>query len=53
VPCFRSADTGYECHTPRDTCLDDEDCDATNSERCLFDTLTASWACEAVACAQG
>jgi hypothetical protein len=39
-PCTGSV-SGYRCHTPRDTCLDDTDC----SSPCTYVAAEARWAC--------
>ena len=35
--------SGYYCHTPQDSCIDDSDCKGT--DYCNFDEYKASWQC--------
>lgn len=44
VPCScgDACGHGYFCHTPRDTCVDDSDCD---DGTCNYDTVNMQWSC--------
>ena len=42
---------GYYCHTPKDTCVDDADCQAQGGGDCRFDQVTAVWMCQKSQCA--
>ena len=37
---------GYYCHTPKDECVDDGDCEAVGSPGCLYDATAGYWKCE-------
>lgn len=36
--------SGYYCHTPKDTCLDNKDC--TGNDYCDFDVIDGRWECK-------
>jgi hypothetical protein len=40
---------GYYCHTPKDECLDDSDCQAVGQPGCLYDVSAGHWKCESYA----
>jgi len=50
--CSPSADggcgqlTGYYCHTPSDTCVNDSDCTAPHS--CVYDRKAGHWVCKEI-----
>jgi hypothetical protein len=37
---------GYYCHTPKDQCIDDSDCQGAGFPGCLFDQSAGYWKCE-------
>jgi len=37
---------GYYCHTPKDECVDDSDCQGVGSPGCLYDQSAGYWMCE-------
>src|ERR1017187_5271436 len=40
---------GYYCHTPKDECVDDSDCQGVGSPGCLYDQSAGYWKCEVYA----
>jgi hypothetical protein len=42
---------GYYCHTPKDKCVDDADCQTQGGGDCRFDEVTALWQCQSSQCA--
>jgi hypothetical protein len=43
--------TGYYCHTAKDKCTDDTDCQAQGGGDCRYDSVTNAWACATSQCA--
>jgi hypothetical protein len=43
---------GFFCHTPADTCTNDEDCPASSSfaQKCIFDVAALHWVCVSQKC---
>ena len=37
---------GYYCHTPKDECVDDSDCQGVGFPGCLYDQSAGYWKCE-------
>jgi hypothetical protein len=37
--------TGWWCHTAKDECTDDTDCNTTKREKCVFDPMLTHWRC--------
>jgi hypothetical protein len=37
---------GYYCHTPRDQCVDDSDCQGVNFPSCVYEPSAGYWKCE-------
>jgi len=51
VPCsdgpyFYCMGLGYYCHTPRDQCVDDSDCQGVNFPSCVYEPSAGYWKCE-------
>jgi hypothetical protein len=40
---------GYYCHTPKDECVDDGDCQGVGFPGCLYDQFVGYWKCEVYA----
>ncbi len=40
---------GYYCHTPKDQCIDDSDCQGVGSPGCLYDPSIGYWTCQVYA----
>lgn len=40
---------GYYCHTPKDECVDDSDCQGVGFPGCLYDQSAGFWKCEVYA----
>ena len=40
---------GYYCHTPKDQCVDDSDCESVGSPGCLYDPSAGYWKCQVYA----
>jgi hypothetical protein len=40
---------GYYCHTPKDECVDDSDCQGVGFPGCLYDQSAGYWKCEVYA----
>lgn len=42
----------YQCHTSKDTCIDDADCASTGvGAYCMYDPMVAHWVCSSSQCA--
>jgi hypothetical protein len=37
---------GYYCHTSKDQCVDDSDCQGVGFPGCLYDPSAGYWRCE-------
>ena len=43
IQCWGPCGTGYFCHTPKDSCLDGNDCNGSSG--CYLDPTSQSWMC--------
>jgi hypothetical protein len=40
--------TGYYCHTPSDTCIDDTDCSNNGETACTWSSASSNWTCQEI-----
>jgi hypothetical protein len=43
--------TDYRCHTPKDKCVDDSDCQAQGGGDCRYEPTSGAWTCQTSQCA--